>query len=129
MARSDPVKDCVKEFMLEQGFHLEASPYNRIKWWARETGAVIWFVHLWHIQDRLGALWARVKDGDTGRRELDQIMDLRNEMPDDIRKSVIRSALEEAGMPFLRSCDTIEHAKAALSNLRYLFSSRVQELI
>ena len=154
MAKRDPVKDRVKEFMREQDFHQEGS--GRFKPWVRELDDVVWFVWLqvnkygrryyvnlginfksipddarlpnpWHVTTRLEnevqhVTWSR-------HDEILALMDLRKEMPDEERKARIRETLEQFAMPFLRSCDSIEHAKAAHSNRRYLFSDSVQKVI
>jgi hypothetical protein len=151
MAKSDAVKDCVKAFMLEQGFHQEGS--GRFKPWVRELDDVVWFVWLqvnkygrryyvnlginfksipederlpnpWHVTTRL----ENEVQHDTWSRhdEVLALMDLRKEMPDEERKARIRELLEQFAMPFLRSCDSIEHAKAAHSKRRYLFSDKVR---
>jgi Domain of unknown function (DUF4304) len=144
MTRKNPVKDCVEEFVLEHGFHLEAFRQVRGKYWVREFDEVLWFVELqtskygkayfvnlglrlkkltdpdgpysrdWHGRTRLASQLARatgnIKDG----LELDRLMDLREPIPDEERKTHIRAVLESNGMSLFRRCDTFENAKAVL---------------
>jgi Domain of unknown function (DUF4304) len=144
MASKNPVKDCVKEFMLEQGFHLEPFRQVRGKYWVRELDDVLWFVELqtskygrayflnlglhvkaltdpsgpyardWHGQTRLASQLARKTSNAKDGFELDRIMDLRESIPDDERKARIRTALEDIAMPLFQRCDTFEKARAVL---------------
>jgi hypothetical protein len=144
MATRNPVKDCVKEFMLEQGFHLEPFRQAKGKHWVRELDDVLWFVELqtskygqayfvnlglhvkalsdpsgpyardWHGRTRMARQLARNRRNVKDGYELDRVMDLRQMIPDEERKANIRAALEEIAMPLFQRCDTFEKARAAL---------------